>query len=57
MSPTQLQAFLHQNIPASAALGIRVNESAPEQVILCAPIARNCNHHQGSSQKTENKAR
>ena len=45
MSPNELQAFLHQNIPASAALGIRVNESAPKQVILCAPIARNCNHH------------
>ena len=45
MTPEQLQAFLHQNIPAAAALKLAVHESSRERVVLQAPFAHNCNHH------------
>lgn len=45
MTPSELQSFLHQNIPASAALSLGVEESSPQRVVLSAPISANRNHH------------
>ncbi len=45
MTPNELQTFLHQNIPASAALQLTVVDSRAEKVALLAPFAANCNHH------------
>lgn len=45
MNAAELQAFLHRNIPASAALSLGVNESSPQRVVLSAPITVNRNHH------------
>ena len=45
MTPSELQSFLHQNIPASAALSLGVKESSPQRVVLSAPISANRNHH------------
>lgn len=46
MTPAKLQAFLHSNIPASAALRFSVGASDTCRVELSAPIEANRNHHQ-----------
>ena len=42
---TQLQAYLHSNIPLSAAMGVQVKVATPERVLLFAPLGPNINHH------------
>lgn len=39
-----LEEYLYQNIPISKALGVKVQQAAPEKVILFAPFASNINH-------------
>ncbi len=44
LSPAVLEAFLHAKIPLTKAMGIRVIESGPRQLVLEAPLAPNINH-------------
>jgi thioesterase domain-containing protein len=44
MERRELEQFLHEHIPLSKALGIEVQESNVEQVILAAPLIPNLNH-------------
>ncbi len=46
MALTELEAYLHSNIPLSAAMGVQVKIATPEQVLLCAPLGPNINFHQ-----------
>jgi thioesterase domain-containing protein len=39
-----LERYLHQQIPLSAAMGVRVRMATPERVQLAAPLAPNVNH-------------
>ena len=41
-----MEAYLHSNIPLSAAMGVRVKIATPERVLLFAPLGPNINHHQ-----------
>jgi thioesterase domain-containing protein len=41
-----LERYLHQQIPLSAAMGVRVRMAAPERVQLTAPLAPNINHNE-----------
>ncbi|MBS0421624.1 MAG: YiiD C-terminal domain-containing protein [Proteobacteria bacterium] len=43
---SEMEAYLHSNIPLSAAMGVRVKIATPEQVLLFAPLGPNINHHQ-----------
>ncbi|MCE5318816.1 MAG: YiiD C-terminal domain-containing protein [Parachlamydia sp.] len=40
----QIEAYLHQHIPISKAMGIAVVEASLEHVVLSAPFASNINH-------------
>lgn len=42
---TEIEAYLHSNIPLSAAMGVQVRIATPEQVLLSAPLSPNINHH------------
>lgn len=44
MNIAALEKYLHQRIPASLTLGIRVLEATKQKVVLNAPIALNINH-------------
>lgn len=44
MTPAEVQAFLHRQIPISAAMGVRVRASDAGGVTLVAPLAPNINH-------------
>jgi thioesterase domain-containing protein len=44
MAPAELEKFLHEKIPLTQAMGIRVIETGPRQLILEAPLAPNVNH-------------
>ena len=44
MSPERLQASLHERIPLSVALGVRVLRAEPGGVVVEAPLAPNVNH-------------
>ncbi len=44
MSPTQLQTYLHEQIPLSRAMCVEVLESGAAGVVLTAPLAPNINH-------------
>ena len=44
MAPAELEKFLHAKIPLTAAMGIRVVQTGPRQLILEAPLAPNINH-------------
>lgn len=44
MTPTELQSFLHTHIPATATLGITVQECHHDKVSLAMPHAGNQNH-------------
>jgi thioesterase domain-containing protein len=46
MLTTEVEAYLHSNIPLSAAMGVRVEVATPERVLLFAPLGPNINHHQ-----------
>lgn len=39
-----LEAYMHQNIPISLALGIHVVDASPQKIILRAPFEKNINH-------------
>jgi len=43
-TPEMLERYLHQQIPLSAAMGVRVRMATPERVQLAAPLAPNVNH-------------
>jgi thioesterase domain-containing protein len=45
MSTTEVEAYLHSNIPLSAAMGVQVKIATPERVLLFAPLGPNINHH------------
>lgn len=40
----ELERYLHENIPITAAMGARVLEATPERVGIGAPLAPNINH-------------
>lgn len=42
----QLQRYLHQHIPLSAAMGISVQEINKQALTLAAPLAPNINHQE-----------
>ncbi|WP_290648504.1 YiiD C-terminal domain-containing protein [Aquisalimonas sp.] len=44
MSPSELQALLHEQIPISSAMGIRVTHADHRSVTLAAPLHANHNH-------------
>lgn len=44
LSPAVLEAFLHAKIPLTKAMGIRVIETGPRQLVLEAPLEPNINH-------------
>jgi len=44
LSPTALTAFLHAKIPLTKAMGLRVIETGPQQLVLEAPLEPNINH-------------
>lgn len=41
-----LERYLYQQIPLSAAMGVRVRMATPERVQLAAPLAPNVNHNE-----------
>ncbi|MGH8298664.1 MAG: YiiD C-terminal domain-containing protein [Steroidobacteraceae bacterium] len=41
-----LERYLHEQIPLSAAMGVRVRMATPERVQLSAPLAPNVNHNE-----------
>jgi thioesterase domain-containing protein len=41
-----LERYLHEHIPLSAAMGVRVKIATPERVQLAAPLAPNVNHNE-----------
>jgi len=43
---TDIQSYLHSNIPLSVAMGVQVKVATPVHVLLWAPLAPNINHHQ-----------
>ena len=43
---SEMEAYLHSNIPLSAAMGVQVRVATPERVVLFAPLGPNINHHQ-----------
>ena len=43
---TDMERYLHENIPLSQVMGMQVRVASPEQVLLWAPLAPNINHHQ-----------
>ena len=44
MTPPDLENYLHQHIPLSAAMRVRVVDVSAGQVVLAAPLAPNINH-------------
>lgn len=44
MSARGLEAFLHEKIPLTKAMGLRVAESNAKRLVLEAPLDRNVNH-------------
>jgi thioesterase domain-containing protein len=44
LSPAALEAFLHAKIPLTKAMGLRVIETGPNQLVLEAPLEPNINH-------------
>ena len=39
-----LEDYIHQNIPISVSMGIKVETASPKEVTLSAPILNNVNH-------------
>jgi thioesterase domain-containing protein len=46
MNETALQAYLHEHIPLSRAMGVQVVASSVDAVTLGAPLAPNINHRE-----------
>lgn len=44
MTTRGLEEFLHEKIPLTRAMGLRVTESSPQRLILEAPLENNVNH-------------
>jgi len=44
LGPAALEAFLHEKIPLTRAMGLRVAESSAARLVLEAPLAANVNH-------------
>ena len=44
IDPAAVQAYLHEHIPISAAMGISVAAAGPVEVALSAPLEPNVNH-------------
>ncbi|MBL0726276.1 YiiD C-terminal domain-containing protein [Piscinibacter sp. HJYY11] len=44
MTPSEIQTYLHEHIPLSAAMQVQVEVATPEQVVLGAPLQPNINH-------------
>jgi thioesterase domain-containing protein len=44
MSTKGLEAFLHEKIPLTKAMGLHVAESSAQRLVLEAPLDRNVNH-------------
>jgi thioesterase domain-containing protein len=44
LGPAALEAFLHEKIPLTRAMGLRVAESNARRLALEAPLAANVNH-------------
>ncbi len=44
MTPTELESYLHDHIPLSAAMGVRVVLANEDSIVLSAPLAPNINH-------------
>lgn len=46
MDAAALEKYLHDHIPLSAAMDVRVRRATPERVELSAPLAPNINHRE-----------
>lgn len=46
MEPEQLERYLHEHIPISAAMRVTVISIQPDEVVLGAPLAPNINHRE-----------
>jgi thioesterase domain-containing protein len=44
--PSELELYIHQQIPITAAMGVQVIEATVDRVILSAPLAANINHRE-----------
>jgi thioesterase domain-containing protein len=44
IDPRAVEAYLHEHIPISAAMGITVVTASLDEVVLTAPLAPNVNH-------------
>jgi thioesterase domain-containing protein len=44
MRAEELEAYIHEHVPLTLAMGITAREAGPEAVVLAAPLARNLNH-------------
>lgn len=44
MEPKELEQYLHEHIPMSAAMQVSVREVQPDRVVLSAPLKPNINH-------------
>jgi thioesterase domain-containing protein len=45
MKRRELERFLHEHIPLSRAIGVQVQRSSAEHVVLSAPLTPNINNH------------
>lgn len=46
MTPTEIEAYLHQHIPLSAAMAVAVASADTDEVVLSAPLEPNINHRE-----------
>lgn len=46
MTPSQIEAYLHEHIPLSAAMGVAVESAERDAVVLAAPLEPNINHRE-----------
>jgi thioesterase domain-containing protein len=46
MDPEELEQYLHEHIPLSAAMQASVKELQPDRVVLTAPLKPNINHRE-----------
>jgi len=44
MDPEELERYLHEHIPLSAAMQVSVKDLQPDRVVLTAPLKPNINH-------------
>ena len=45
-TPRDVECYLHEHIPLSQAMGVRVETAGPDGVTLSAPLAPNINHRE-----------